>query len=317
MIKKTTLLILLMAFTLLAAESIDDKISSLAEANAKMYVQPFLNSFSAGINSGTYNTAKVLGTLKFGVFINTSLYFVPKSEKTFDIALPSEDESHPDVYEIIQANAEAGNLETATIYGDNGSTLYQYPEINSGNSLKMPNGADLSMIPFLMPQIHVGLPWGNELMLRYAPPLTISEDVGELSFFGIGVKHSIDQYIPLCPIDLAVQGVYHSMKVGDIMEFSSLAFNAEVSKTFLMWTLYGGLGYESTSLTAEYTYEPNLDGEDVDDIPLDQDIKVELDAENDFRATAGFRYSFLLLKIYADYSFCKYPIANAGIGLSF
>jgi len=84
---------------------------------------------------------------------------------------------------------------------------------------KMPNGGNLTAIPMLIPQVLVGLPAGNELMLRIFPKVKISEDIGDLSFWGIGVKHSISQYIPLVPIDLAVQAVYQQMKAGDISKY--------------------------------------------------------------------------------------------------
>ena len=47
------------------------------------------------------------------------------------------------------------------------------------------------------------------------------------------------------------------------------------------------------------------------------DIDFEIESDNDFRATAGIRYSMLMVKFYADYSLCKYPVANLGFGVSF
>jgi len=43
----------------------------------------------------------------------------------------------------------------------------------------------------------------------------------------------------------------------------------------------------------------------------------DVEGDNNVRATFGFRISVLLLKLYADYSICKYPVANFGFGISF
>ncbi|MDD3050655.1 MAG: hypothetical protein PHR06_05860 [Candidatus Cloacimonetes bacterium] len=285
--------------SILSAGTLEKRIESLGKENAKLYLQPMINSFGANLNSGFYNTAKVLGTLKFGFFVNGSLTFVPTGDKKFTLNT----DGVPAGY--------IGATETATVLGDEGATLtYQ------DNSLKLPNGADISAIPFAMPQLHVGIPFGNELMLRFTPTFNISEDIGSFHFWGIGLKHSISQYIPLIPIDLAVQGVYQQMKVGDILEFNATAFNAQISKTILMWTLYGGLGYEMTNMKAEYEYLPIVTGDDAEEYLTPLKVNLEMESENDIRATVGFRYSILLAKFYADYSICKYPVLNIGVGLS-
>lgn len=285
----------------LNAVELDDKIESLSEANAKEYLQPLLNSYSANVNSGLYNTAKVLKPITFGFFVNGSISFVPDEDKKFKIqTLGLEDES--DYEEWI--NEE----ETATVFGDEGAEIG--PE---GEEVSLPNGADISAVPTAMPQFHLGLPKGNELMVRFMPAVEINKDIGDLGFWGLGFKHSVSQYLPLVPIDLALQGTYQSLSVGDIVDIESFSLNAQISKKLLMWTLYGGLSYENTKLTAEYEYEPNIEGEDYDPMKID----FESDADNDIRATVGFRYSLLLAKFYADYSYCKYPVVNLGIGLSF
>jgi hypothetical protein len=170
----------------------------------------------------------------------------------------------------------------------------------------------------MVPQFHLGLPAGNELMIRGFPKYEISKDVGDVGFWGVGLKHSISQYIPLVPIDIAVQGVYQSLYVGDIIELSNLAFNAEISKRLLVWTLYGGLGFEQTKLKTEYETEIMVYNEDSNAFvsePLDIDFEIE--GDNNFRTTFGIRYSLILLKLYADYTISKYSVFNVGIGISF
>ena len=218
--------------------------------------------------------------------------------------------------------------ETATVFGEDGgdivhNSLLEDPALGLSQDdlealdISLPNGANLPAVPLMVPQFNVGLPAGNELMIRGFPKYELSKDVGDVGFWGVGLKHSISQYIPLVPIDIAVQGVYQSLYVGDIIELSNLAFNAEISKKLLMWTLYGGLGYEQTKLKAEYETEIMVyDGVDsFESQPLDIDF--EIDGDNNFRTTFGIRYSLLLLKLNVDYTISKYNVFNAGIGISF
>jgi len=148
----------------------------------------------------------------------------------------------------------------------------------------------------------------------------VDKEIGDVGFLGVGLKHSIDQYFPgIIPIDIAVQGFYQKLEVGDLIEIKSLAANAQLSKKFLIFTLYSGLGWEKTDFLAEYTFtketfnpaDPTTPN--VTSIP----VKLELESENSMKATVGMRISLLFLKLYGDYSFSKYNTANVGIGLGF
>lgn len=276
----------------LFAGDLDEKLQQLAEENAKGYLKPFVTSFGTNLNSGLYNTADVLKPsilrpVRFGFNINTMIALVPSSDKSFK-------------GEHIDGNV----YETATVFGDKGADI---------EGVKIfPDGFDVSMVPLLVPQFRFGLPAGNELMIRYLPPLEIG-DYGDVTFWGVAVKHSIDQYIPLFPLHLSGQIAYQSFKVGDFIDITSLAINAHASKRFLMLTLYGGLGYEDTALKAKYDYTP-MNEEGGVSIPVDFKIK----GDNNFRFTAGFRYAIIpLLHLNADYTISNYQVATVGIGMSF
>ena len=64
-------------------------------------------------------------------------------------------------------------------------------------------------------QIGIGLPFGTELKIRYVPKLKVKE-YGDISLFGLGLMHSITQYIPgsaMLPFDLSVFGGYTKLLV--------------------------------------------------------------------------------------------------------
>jgi len=314
------ILILSALFVGLCGENIQDKLLNFADENGKGYIKPLVTSFGTNINTGLFNTAKVLKPFKFGVLVNGMAAFIPADEKSFIAKRPDLDAAGTPLYEETE-------LSSATVYGKEGATFHINPDLpqeiqDQLSDLKLPNGAsnttNIPFVPLIIPQVNFGLPFGNEIMLRMMPAYEMSEKIGAISFWGIGLKHSIDQYLPsIIPIDLAVQAAYQSMKLSDVMTFNNFAANAEISKKLQALTLYAGLGYENSKLNAKYDSEftyVNQDNEVVTE-PISMDYDVT--GDNDFRTTFGFRASILLLKLYADYSLGKYSVVNFGFGISF
>ncbi|MCK9330638.1 MAG: hypothetical protein PHY08_00185 [Candidatus Cloacimonetes bacterium] len=279
MIKKVLLIVFIVSlFNFLSADYIEDKLSQMLEENANGYLQPLANTMGAGLNSGYFNTAKVLKTLRPSVMIGAAFIPIPSNEKKFNAITPT------------------STVETSTIFGNNG---------NNG----FPEGTDLNIAAVPTVSFSLGLPKGNEIMLRGFPPIKITDDIGNISLWGVGFKHSIDQYLTkLFPIDWSIQAVYQQLTVGDIVDVNTLAFNMQASKKLLFLTPYCALGYEKAQLKAKYTYDDGL---------IQEEIKLKLDAENDIKATVGLRYSILILDIFADYSLANTSTFNIGVGASF
>jgi len=329
--KKAFLSLLLIVMVTVLFAGVQEKLEQFGEDNGLVYVKPLVTAFGTTMNTGLFNTAKVLKPFTFGLNVNTMLAFVPKEDEIFTAVRPDLYIEHPITGDPIYLYNDP-DLESATVFGEDGATFVHNSDLDDPillallglsqddiNSLdiSLPNGANLPAVPFLMPQFNLGLPFGNEIMIRGFPKVEINKDVGDFGFWGIGLKHSIDQYIPLIPIDIAVQASYQNLYVGEILTFSNLNANLEVSKKLLMWTLYTGVGYDKTNVTAEYDYIYQIINEDNEIESIEKNIKFDVDGENEMRMTAGFRFSLLLLKLYADYTISKYPVFNAGIGISF
>ena len=328
--KKAFLSLLLIVMVTALFAGVQEKLEQFGKDNGMVYVKPLVTAFGTTMNTGLFNTAKVLKPFMFGLNVNMMLAFVPDEDKTFLPTRPDIFITNPVTGEDIYLYEEPTE-ESATVFGEDGILIEHNPALDdipgmqnatSELDIQMPNGANLPLVPFLMPQFNLGLPFGNEIMIRGFPKVEISKDIGDLGFWGVGLKHSIDQYIPLIPIDIAIQASYQNLYVGDLLTFSNFNANLEVSKKLLMWTLYTGVGYDKTNVSAEYTYEYTTLVEDENTglfVPgtSEQDIKFDVDGENEMRMTAGFRFSLLLLKLYADYTISKYPVFNAGIGISF
>ncbi|MDA3814192.1 MAG: hypothetical protein PF570_08070 [Candidatus Cloacimonetes bacterium] len=317
-----SLLLIIMITALFAG--VQEKLEQFGKDNGMVYVKPLVTAFGTTMNTGLFNTAKVLKPFAFGLNVNMMAAFVPKEDKIFTAVRPDLFIVNPiDTTQVIYLY-EDEELESATIFGKDGATFIHNSDLNSilGSDadqldLSLPNGANLPAVPFLMPQFNLGLPFGNEIMVRGFPKFEINKDIGDIGFWGIGLKHSVSQYIPLIPIDIAVQAAYQNLYVGDILTFSNINANLEVSKKLLMWTLYTGVGYDKTNVTAKYDYTYKIVNQDNDIESIEDNIKFDVDGENEYRATAGIRYSLLLLKLYADYTISKYSVFNAGIGVSF
>ena len=210
---KIIMVFLIINFMFLSAgETIQQKLEKFGEENGKGYIQPLVTAFGSNLNSGLFNTAKVLKPYRFGMMFNAQLCFFPKEAETF-LAKP------PTIY-VPNTTVPVYNdevIESATVFGEKGGSftlneeLANYPEIDTTLFiLDLPNGAqnktELPFIPLAIPQVNFGLPYGNEIMFRYLPAIELNEQMGSLTFWGLGLKHSIDQYLlGVIPLDLAAQ----------------------------------------------------------------------------------------------------------------
>jgi hypothetical protein len=309
------LVIFLIVFTISNIfANVQESVEKFERENAEMFIKPLVSAFGTTMNTGLYNTAKVLKPFTFGLNVNVMMAGVPTEDKKFiakrpDLSIPNPNPLEDDIYLY-----EEEEIETATIFGKNGNTFHA--NILGLNDLQMPNGLNIPAVPFAMPQFNLGLPLGNEIMIRGFPKTEIDKEIGELGFWGIGLKHSLDQYIPFFPIDIAIQGVYQNLYIGDILKSSNFNANLQVSKKLLMFTGYCGIGIDKTNVSVEYNYiYDDILNEEI--IENERTIEFNIEGENNLRFTGGFRYSFLLIKFYTDYTISKYSVFNAGFGISF
>jgi hypothetical protein len=170
--------------------------------------------------------------------------------------------------------------------------------------------------PLPIPQASVGLPFNSEVLIRFLPKYPL-EGFGDINFLGIGLKHQISKYIPMCPVDICAQVVYQKLSLGDIITNTNTAFNIHASRKFSLLiisiTPYVGVGFESSNIKVDYdiptqylpypTYPPH--------------VSFDLKGENGFRTRVGFSTRFMFFKLYADYAIGTYPVASAGLMFSF
>jgi hypothetical protein len=252
---------------------------------ARDYLRPAVDAVGYSVNSALSHTAKIDSgfTLRIGgSFINTH---IPDEQREFTAKLPAE----------LTQLGFPGSITTATIAGGKGAVLRSSdPDVKQ--EIALPDGADFSNVFFIMPQVSIGSVLGTELMFRGLPPVTYTTELGKVSFFGIGLKHTPTYFAEL-PFDLAFIAAYHQFRLGDMIDGSSMAAMAQLSVDAEAVTLYGGLGYEAYQIDIGYAYESSD--------PLVPSGRIDLDfRRRNLRFSVGAAMTvFDFIVAAADYSF--------------
>jgi len=273
---------------------VEDRFGFLNKLEITDYAKPFGTTLGMAFNSGSYHTAKVADFFGFSISFRGMLILIPDDDLTFT------------------PNFEAGSgytadQPTATIYGSEGASYY-----GPNGYIVYPPGINKSSIPAVLPQISASF-MGTEVMLRYLPSISLGDEE-DLSMFGIGLKHSISRYIPLSPVDISVQFLYNNLEITGVMEVRAIAFNAHASKSFGLFTLYGGLQYESSTFDLEYEYTAPGD---FSSVQPGETIKVSIDGDNNFRGTLGGSLKLAVVVINADYSVGAQSVLSGGLTFEF
>lgn len=299
--------------------SLDDLDNALRVATqdyADGYVQPVTDAFGAGMNSALFRTADAGGGIipKIDVYVGVSVTgtLMASSNRTF---LPQDGTLSSGGRTL---RVDYDNVAVPTAFGE-GSTDAQVRLVDDQTGATVatadlpPGAVDTPVAPLIIPQAGVGTVFGTDLMVRYLPETRL-KGYGTIGVFGIGLRHSLSQYIPMSPVDLAVQGVYNSISLknqnvqGDVLDASGYAFNLQASKSLpvLPVTFYGGLQYETFS--SEYAYEVDLGGEPLG-VTLDQD------ATNSVRGLAGVSVTLAVVRLNVDYSLSANDVVTVGLGV--
>ncbi|MFO7574447.1 MAG: DUF6588 family protein [Bacteroidales bacterium] len=315
------------------------------------YVSPWAKAFGAGFSGGWYNTAKPHKFGGFDITFTVNAGLVPKSETTFDLASLG--------FEHLTLVDPSGPSIAPTIAGsrNDGPTLHYMSSVSGYDvelaRLSSPAGTGLRFVPVPMAQVGIGLPLNSEIKIRFVPKIPIDES--DVSMWGVGLMHSIMQYIPgnkLLPFDVSLFGGYTRLnsnigldiypdsyadyenytfedfsgqKIAGIVE----GWNASLIGSFNlpMITLYGGLGYASSRTVVDVV--GNIPLPSVDDTNLPPSVVyndagvvtdimgIDIEDFSGLRANLGFRFKFAVFTIHADYTRSQYNVFTAGLGVSF
>jgi len=243
-----------------------------ATSITKAYITPWANAFGAGSSGNWYNTAKPHKLGGFDITFGLSVGFVPSSDDTYDVSKIG-----------LKNITGTGIAPTVSGPNENGPALMSKPVSGIAPiSFDTPPGANWGYMPVPTLQAGIGLPLGSELKIRYIPRINIPGTDGDISSWGVGLLHSIMQYIKgndLLPFDISVFGGYTKL-TGNValdvqpdsyvdysskynassfadqnFELIAKSWNASAIASFNLpvITLYGGLGYTGTSTNINMT----------------------------------------------------------------
>lgn len=305
----------------------------------KAYLAPVFNGLGSGFNQGWASSAKVkIGQVNLK-FLG-GLSFVSPVDQFFDattLGLSSN----------IQING-SGISPTLTGSKNQGAELDIYsqnPKTGNAqliNSFNSPEGLGLNFVPFVIPQLSVGLPYNTEISVRLVPNVPVGNY--KVGIYGGAFKHEISSYIPLSPIDISFLAGYTRSNVsyglnvqpdpnaqnntgGDYsnqvlnLKSSSLLIGLIASKKLSVLTVHIGINYNHISglLSAIGTYPVDSFG------PLgnrqvvnEQDpIKINSDPLSFFSANGGLQLKLGFFSVFADGSLGNYNTVTGGVGFTF
>lgn len=284
--------VLALGLSATARADLSEKLGALTGENAKGYLGPLPDALSGTLNSAIFQTGKVpkqgitftLGVHVMGVnFDDKDRTFVPTDPPGF-----TSSPSGQPVSTII------GDTKSVGVTGQ-GGTQFNYP-----------GGFDVSTFTIGAPELTIGSVMGTRAVVRWFSAEIGKSDYGKLELFGIGGQHSLSQYFPAMPVDLAVGAFYQTFKLGDGL-LDTKAFHVDVtgSKSFGILQPYAAIGYDTFKMDVDYNSTSN---------PGDH-ISVSMPDKSNAHFTVGAQASLAIVKLHAEFN----AAANTGaaIGLSF
>ncbi len=272
------------------AQELQDFLSKYTRANGMDYMQPFADVFGANVNTGWFHSANIK-KMEPQIYIGAvgMIAMVPKKKKTF-IATPE------------GLFTPKTPVAVPTLFGNGASVTL---EGEGGTSYTFPGGVDVSAVSLVAPQVDIGALLGTQVSVRFFIH-DFGGEIGKSNMFGMGVRHSISQYIPSLPAQLAIGYYWTSFQIGDITDAKNSFISLQGSYSLQKLTFYGGLGIERTSMQIGYTFE----GEE----GMPEDINFDLNGENTLRFTMGVSLKISVFRLNADYNLSGQDVFSLGLG---
>jgi len=321
------------------------------------YLRPYSNGFGAGLNTGWNNTARPYRTLGFDLRVNMSLAFVPKAGQTFDVARLEPQFRNLELFSPSGITPTVAGSDDAA--GARVGQMYINPQTEEQEELysfELPQGTGFPMVPAPMIQGTIGIPNDTDISLRLVPSISVSGEDGQVSLFGIGAKHGLNQWIPggaVMPIDISIQVGYTQFNFdvntdvrpetgNDIrndfdasewdnqrieLKASGYTANLLVGRNLPIISLFAGVGMQSSTMdivtkgsfpmtAPNDDFHPTESPEPKAITALVDPVNVSVEGSNSIHALAGFRLRLGFIAISGSYTISDYPVANVGVGFS-
>lgn len=274
-----------------AQSGLESAIQQYSGARIQGYVQPLADALVANLSIGYVNGASSPKKFSFSLELVGMMAALDESMRTYTASTPQ--------------GFQPPTHETPTIFGGTAQPV-QHSTI-PGLSYRGADGlVDAEYFPTAAPQLRIGGLAGTEFVIRYASSAMApfdEEDFPDLTLWGIGVQHSISQYLKL-PLDISIAGSYNSLKFGDIVDLSSNSIGVNVGKSFGVLGVNGGIASEGGTMNLTYTStDPNGAG----------NVDVDIDVKRMLRVRLGAGVNLGFIRLFGDAAFGDFTSYAAGI----
>jgi hypothetical protein len=286
-------LVVLAGFAPPAGAQLSENLGALTGENTKKYLGPLPDALSGTMNSAIFTSGNVP---KVGINFTIGLKVMGVSFDDKDnLYTPTDPPGFTSVPPIEQVPTVVGDPAAVAQSGQGGSTFYY------------PGGFDISKFAFAAPQLTVGSLMGTRAVVRwFAHDFATDNFIEKISFFGIGAQHSLSQYFPGLPVDLAAGIFYQSFKINDdLLDTKSIHVDVTGSKSFGPLQPYGAIGFDSFKMDASYE-DSNNPG---------NNIAVDFDRSSHVHLTAGLLANLPVVKIHGEANLAA--TNGVAVGLSF
>jgi hypothetical protein len=204
--------------------------------------------------------------------------------------------------------------EASTVVGPGDATVVPG---QAGTSFMFPGGFNIHSFTLAVPQLRFGSYMGTEALIRYIAFDVGDLELGNISLFGFGLRHSISQYLdPEFPVDLAGGFFWQSFKIGkntagdDLLTSSAFTIGAQASKRFIYGVLsvepYTGLSLDRFSMDVSYESEALGDAEM---------IALDFGTDTALRFTLGLALNLPVVNGHAEYSVAGQRSFSLGLSI--
>jgi hypothetical protein len=280
-----------------ASAQVDDRLEAYTGRNATGYMAPFVDGFRSNLNSGLFHTARISGGFSISLEFNVAATLFSEESRTF--LATTEGGFEPET--TVEAPTVVGDPDAVYVTGDSALVFV------------FPGGFDVDHMYLSCPQLRVGSWRGTEVVGRLILYDTGSTEVGRLGVWGVGVRHSVSQYLErLAPVDVALAGMWqhaelHNDDDQDVLdsELATLAVHGGVALGSMY--PYAGLSVSWHSMAIRYRFD------DVDAGPIELDFS----SNGDLQLTLGVSYEVGFVAAYGEYNLASEHSVAAGLSVRF
>lgn len=273
-----------------AHADLSDNLGALTGENARGYLGPLPEALSATLNSGVFQTGNVpKNTFNFSFGVRAMGIHFSDDDRSYTPAAPPGFTPT----ETVSAPTVIGDTHAVAQSGSGGTTLYH------------PGGFDLNEFALAVPQVSIGSIFGTRAVVRWISVDLGDSQLGKLDYVGYGAQHSISQYLPAFPVDLAAGFFAQTLKIGDddLVKADALHFDVTASKRVGFLEPWASLGWDSLNMDANYTSTTN---------PGD-DIHVEFDQKTNAHLTVGAQALLGFTRLSASFDVAAQTGATLGL----